>query len=248
MVFGPLDGVLHDCARLHYKRPVARLRQQQFARGLVKRTARQPVGVGKPLGQFAHVIGSGVQGLHQAIRRYAPDRGVPFERFAEPRIRGAIMDELRDRDPLTRRQRQGVRQVLTAMSEHVATHGNLPSHHDIAVRTQLSEGDVDSLLGMGAASVNLEEEFAEGLRYMDVIADTETLSPAEAADQSLSMEALRCAIRQLPERDQQLLYFRHHEQLGVKEIALAFDVTPGRVSQMYNEIVMRLRVLMKTNA
>ena len=154
----------------------------------------------------------------------------------------------RARDPLTRRQRQGVRQVLTAMSEHVATHGNLPSHHDIAVRTQLSEGDVDSLLGMGAASVNLEEEFAEGLRYMDVIADTETLSPAEAADQSLSMEALRCAIRQLPERDQQLLYFRHHEQLGVKEIALAFDVTPGRVSQMYNEIVMRLRVLMKTNA
>jgi RNA polymerase sigma factor for flagellar operon FliA len=193
------------------------------------------------------LIGSGVQGLHQAIRRYVPERKVPFDRFAESRIRGAILDDLRGRDPLTRRQRQGVRQVLTAIAEHLAARGSLPSHRDIAVRTSLSEGEIECFLGLGAATVNLEQEFCAGLRYMDVIADSGALTPAEEADRRFAAEALEQAIRKLPERDQQLLFLRHHEQLGVKEIAAALRVTPGRVSQMYNEIVARLRTLMKTD-
>jgi RNA polymerase sigma factor (sigma-70 family) len=65
--------------------------------------------------------------------------------------------------------------------------------------------------------------------------------------QHLALEAMREAIRKLEQRDQQLLFFRHHEHLTVKEIAEVFGVTPGRISQLYNAIVVKLRALMKVD-
>lgn len=194
------------------------------------------------------LIGTAVQGLHQAVQRYDPASGVPFPCFAEIRIRGAILDELRQRDPLTRSQRQTIRRVQTAVAEFAARHARLPTPEEISAEVEVPAEQVSYFMNMAADPVNLEEEFEEGLRYQDIIPDDREPTPDAAADVVFGLEAMRVAIRQLSVREQQLLYLRHDQELGVRETAEALGVTPGRVSQMYGEILARLRVLMHINA
>lgn len=191
------------------------------------------------------LLGVGVLGLHQAVRRYDPKSGVAFSFFAEIRIRGALIDELRQRDPLTRPQRQTIRRVQQMAAELTLQHGRFPTEAELASATELTQAQVTQHLGMAADPVNLEEEFEDGLRYMDVIPDHQGVDPSAKADITFGLEAMKAAIPKLSTREQQLLYLRHHEELGVKEIAEVLSVSVGRVSQMYNEILAKLRILMQ---
>jgi RNA polymerase sigma factor for flagellar operon FliA len=190
------------------------------------------------------LIGMGVVGLHQAIRRYQPESGVPFDVFAEHRIRGAIFDELRQRDQLTRPQRRAVRRLQIAYAELSSRQAQRPTPAELAAHADMSEAEVNRFMGMAADPLDLEAEIEDGLRYLDIIPDPSGIDPAAAADRTLSLEALRRAIGQLDDREQQLLYLRHDLELGVKEIAVVLRISNGRVSQIYNEIVAKLRRLM----
>lgn len=194
------------------------------------------------------LIGVGVQGLYQAIHRYDQTSGVAFSCFAEIRIRGAVFDDLRQRDPLTRPQRRTIRQVQEAASLFASKNARFPTPEELAACTELTPDQVTSYLNMAADPVNLAQEFEDGLSYQDVIPDDRTPSPSQAADVTFGLESMRHAIRTLSEREQQLLFLRHHEELGVREIGEALKVTPGRVSQMYNEILAKLRMVMQIEA
>lgn len=193
------------------------------------------------------LLGSGVLGLNKAIERFSPERGIPFVQYSIPRIRGAILDELRQRDPLTRSQRSSVRKVYQAVSEFVSEQERLPDQQEIGEKAGMTAEDAGFFLGLGATPVNLEDEFQDGCQYMDVIADERSINPSDAVEQTIAIEHLRDAIKKLDTRDQQLIYFRHHEEMTVKEIAAVFEISPGRVSQLYNAVIIKLRSLMQVD-
>lgn len=208
-------------------------------------------GIAIRVGHFVEpreLVGAGVMGLNEAISRFSPERNVQFSTYATPRIRGAILDELRRRDPLTLRQRRSVRKIKKAVADFVMREERAPSNREISGAVGMNMKQVELYLGLGTAPINLEAEFREGLRYVEVLADQQTPQPDKVADRSISMQEMREAIRKLGERDQQLLFFRHHERLSGKEIARIFEISPGRVSQLYNAIVTKLRALMRIDS
>ncbi len=191
------------------------------------------------------LLSSGVIGLHHAISSYSDDRQVLFSTFAYKRIKGAIIDDLRAQDHLTRTQRNYYREICAAINKLTIELSRPPTDSEIAEATNLSIANVDRYIGMGHDVVNLDEEFRDGLSYMDVLPDHKALSPAEAAHRSLALDKLREHFRDLEEREQKLLFLRHFEEMSVKEIAKVLEVSEGRISQIYQKIVLKLRALMR---
>lgn len=193
----------------------------------------------------ADLLGAAILGLHSAIQRFAENQGVPFPAYARKRIAGAVLDELRQRDPLTRSQRSRVRRTKQALEEFTRGNGRAPSDRELARELAMTEEEVAEAMALEYHTVSLDEEAGDGLTYRDLLADANTPTPLEHAERQSARRALCQAIPKLDVKDQQLLFFRHSQALNVAEIAAVFDVTPGRVSQMYNRTILRLRALME---
>lgn len=194
------------------------------------------------------LLGSGVLGLHDAISNYSKQRKTAFSTFAYKRVRGAILDSLRKQDHLTRTQRQCYRDICAAISVLTERFARPPTDQEISEETGIAEGDIAMYIGMGSNAVSLNDETRnEGVEYLDFLADDKAISPVDAADVSLSLEKMRRAFRKLPERDQQLLFLRHFEEMSVKEVAVVLDISEGRISQLYKQIILKLKALMESN-
>lgn len=191
------------------------------------------------------LLGSGVLGLHDAISNFSRHKKTPFTAFAHKRIKGAILDQLRKQDHLTRTQRQHYRDICAAIGRLTEKLARPPTEQEIADETNITCDDVSMYIGMGSNAVSLNDEKGNtGVAYLDFLSDNNSVSPFNAADIAISLEGLREAYRKLDERDQQLLYLRHFEELSVKEIARVFEISEGRVSQIYKQIILKLRALM----
>jgi len=191
------------------------------------------------------LLSSGVIGLHYAISNYSKEKGVLFSTFAFKRIRGAILDELRSQDHLTRTQRNCYREICAAINRLTKQFSRPPTDNEIAEETNLTCREVDRYIGMGSETINLNDEFEEGLSYLDVLADEESPSPRESAHRILALERIREHFRLLSEREQKLLFLRHYEEMSVKEIAKVLEISEGRISQIYQKIIIKLRALLK---
>ncbi len=193
---------------------------------------------------FEELLSSGVVGLHSAISSFSADKNASFSTFAFKRIKGAILDDLRSQDHLTRTQRSSYKELCGAISSLTQSLSRPPTDRELAERTGLSESEIDKIIGMGSETVNLNDEFEDGLRYMDVLADTNSPSPEESAHSSLAIDKLKEHFHQLDDREQKILFLRHFQDLSVKEIAAAMEVSEGRISQIYHKTVIKLRALM----
>jgi RNA polymerase sigma factor for flagellar operon FliA len=190
------------------------------------------------------LMGAAVLGLHDAVRRFSVDRKVSFPHYARIRIRGAIREELRNRDPLTRGQRATVRKIRDVAGELSAKSGRQPTHAEIAETAGMKEDEVVNYLALGSGTASLHEELEDGLQAIDLLPDDSLPSPRDETDLELLRELLQQALTELGVKDQQLLFFRYHLGLTLQEISGVFGVTPGRISQMHADIVLRLRSLM----
>ena len=195
--------------------------------------------------QKEELIGAGVIGLHAAINNFSFQRGISFSAFAHKRIQGAILDDLRSRDPLTRCQRQNYKQICNAVNRLYERFSRTPSLEEIVEEVGLSSCAIEMYLGMGMVPIKLDDPCQDGVAYKDLIPDTSIDNPCEIANRSLAREEMKRAFGSLKTRDQQLLYLRHHKDMKVKEIATVMGVSEGRISQLYKEIIVKLRGLFK---
>jgi RNA polymerase sigma factor for flagellar operon FliA len=191
------------------------------------------------------LLSVGVLGLHHAIRGFSKDRGVSFASYAQKRIKGSILDELRRQDHLSRSQRKEYRDICAKIRIFTEENGRPPTDDEIAEAAGATIEHIRYLIDIAGAAVSLHDTSRHGTPYVDVIADERDPLPSELADKQFVREALRDAFRKLEPRDQQLMFLRHHEELRVKEIAAVLGVSEGRVSQMYKEIVIKLRAFLK---
>jgi RNA polymerase sigma factor for flagellar operon FliA len=193
------------------------------------------------------LLGAGVLGLHDAISSFSTNKKTAFSTFAYKRIKGAIIDDLRNLDHLTRTQRAYYREICAAINKLTMEYSRPPTDYEIAKETNLSISDVDRYIGMGSDTVNIHEEFKDGLSYVDVLPDTKTPSPDDSVHWSMAISKLKEHFSDLEEREQKILFLRHYEEMSVKEIAKVLEISEGRISQIYQKIVIKLRALMKVD-
>ncbi len=192
------------------------------------------------------LLSIGVIGLHSAIKSYNQEKNSSFEGYAYKRIQGSILDEMRVRDHLTRTQRTNYKKVCEVIKNYSAKYNENPSPEKIAELADLKANEVQLYLGVIQGNVNLDDSNRDGTRYSEIVPDTNSNSPIAETDQKIALEDLRKHFRRLDEREQKILFLKHHEDLPVKEIALVLEISEGRISQIYKIIIEKLRKMMLT--
>lgn len=187
---------------------------------------------------------AGTFGLIDAVDRYDPDLGVPFEPYARSRIRGAVLDELRSIDWVPRSVRRRARQVEVAMAECQREFQRTPTDEEVAERAGLTLAELQQLYrGLSLAHVAALDEVLRSRPAVHErhLADPAAPDPLMAVEQADEMRSLREAIAELPERDQVLLSLYYFEGFTMAEVGLALDITESRVSQLHTRAMLRLR-------
>lgn len=198
------------------------------------------------------LIQVGLIGLSEALSRYEAAQGVQFETFATQRIRGAMLDELRGNDWMSRGSRKSQKDIEQALRRLEHKLGRTPLESEIAADLGLSLVDYQSLLGKvrGTQLVYLED-MARGSDEDDSfldrhVGDSEVDPMNMLRDQRLR-QALVAAIKNLPEREQFIMSMYYEQDMNLKEIAAVLDVTESRICQLHSQSIARLRAKMRAH-
>jgi RNA polymerase sigma factor for flagellar operon FliA len=181
---------------------------------------------------------AGAMGLIDAARRYDAARDVKFETFAEHRIRGAMIDEMRRMDHLPRRLRAEADQLERERARLAQTLGREPGADDLAAALGRPAEEVAEVLLLLQPALQVEEELAVSL----VPAADEAIARGQLA------AGLAGAIGALPERLQTLLALYYDEGLTYREIAKVLAVSEPRVCQLHSDAMKRLRAALAEDA
>lgn len=187
----------------------------------------------------------GAFGLIQSIESYDPRRGAKFETFCRKRVRGAMMDELRSHDRLSRDARDRARVVLTARVALRQELGREPTHHELTQRVRLSSGEVERALATAATRnvLSLDArngEFAEDnepLLLADDLVDDEHLQPPEAAQRN---DLLRLIEGSLSSAERNLVRLRYGDGLTMRRIGRRLGLSESRVCQLHSRLLLKL--------
>ena len=193
------------------------------------------------------LYGAGVLGLLDAVERYDPSRGVAFTTFAELRVRGAILDNLRSHDWASRTTRRRAKDVQAAYSQLEQTKGRPATEAEVADFMSISINDLHEILTEinGLMVSNLDEQDEKtGLSLLDTICDRSS-SPLDQLEESERRNLLIQGIEKLPPRERQIIALYYVEELNMKEIGAVMGVTESRVSQLRTQAIMRLRGTLK---
>ena len=181
------------------------------------------------------LVAAGLLGLTEAARRYDDTRREPFLPFAEQRIRGAVLDELRRGDLLPRRVRQVARKIASTIQGLEAS-GVAPTEERLAdamgVTLEQYRSDLAHLIHVGVESID-----GEGA----VMLVDEQQRPDEQASHREALARVRAALEKLESRDVTLLGLHYIEELTFQEIAATLGITASRACQLLWRAVARLR-------
>ncbi|MFG6158696.1 RNA polymerase sigma factor FliA [Halomonas sp. 1390] len=187
------------------------------------------------------LIQAGTVGLLEAMGRFNAGQGASFATFANQRIRGAMLDELRSRDWLPRSVRRSARAVDAAVRRLEQELGRAPEETEIAAALEMPLADYRRLLNdtNSGQLLPFEELMAEG---GETRLESRALeSPfAQLLDQEKRQQLVE-AIEALPEREKLLMALYYQEELNLKEIGAVLGVSESRVCQLHSQAVSRLR-------
>ena len=219
---------------------------------LVRRLAHHMMAKLPPSIEVDDLIQVGLIGLADALARYEAAQGVQFETFATQRIRGAMLDELRENDWMSRGSRKSQKDIEKALRKLEHLLGRGPVESEIAAELGLSLVDYQTLLGKvrGTQLVYLED-ISRGTDDEDSFLDRH-IADADADPLSLLRDdrmrkSLVKAIETLPEREQHIMSMYYEQDMNLKEIALVLGVTESRVCQLHSQSIARLRAKMRAH-
>jgi RNA polymerase sigma factor for flagellar operon FliA len=215
---------------------------------LVKRIAHQMM-VRLPYSvQIDDIIQAGMMGLLDAASRYDEFHGAQFETYATQRIRGAMLDELREADWLPRSLRRDMRRIEQAISRLQQKLGRSPTESEIAAELDMPLAEYQHLLqeSRGAQLMYYEdfhdEDHDDFFERFEFDSDADPL--ALLADDRFKTELIR-AIENLPERERVLMGMIYEQDMNLREVGEVLGVSESRVSQLHSQAVARLRSWMK---
>ena len=196
------------------------------------------------------LIQAGIFGLKDAIEAYDPERGVKFETYCAPRIRGSILDELRSMDWVPRLVRSRAHQLERARQILEAQLGRIPTEKELATELELDKEEFHRLQrdanAIGLISLNNkfnENEGEKDVREIDIIQDQKSKNPVTEAQKRDLKDLLS---KGLTRAEKLIVILYYYEEMTMKEIGATLDLSESRVSQMHSSIVARLKAQMNT--
>jgi RNA polymerase sigma factor FliA len=200
------------------------------------------------------LINSGIIGLIDALKKFDASLKIKFKTYAEFRIKGAILDELRALDWVPRSTRQKASRLEKAYAELEQRLGRAATDVEMMEYLNIEVEEFDSLMceARGVALISLDELRVDGdenyeRNLLEFLADPEALSPAHMLNLDQIYRIVAEAIDMLPEKERLVISLYYYEELTMKEIGEIMDITESRVSQIHTKAILRLRGrLMKT--
>jgi len=221
---------------------------------LVRRLALQLIAKLPANVDLDDLIQAGMMGLLDASTRYQDDQGAKFETYASQRIRGAMLDELRANDWVSRGLRQSSRSVAKAVHAQEQKLGRAPNEREIAQELQLPLEAYQQLLQeIHGCQLVYYEDFDRNEQensFLDQQARGESGTRGDSngpLDQLLESglrHRLVEAIEAIPERERLLLSLYYEQELNLREIGAVMEVSQSRVCQLHSQVISRLRALL----
>lgn len=211
---------------------------------LVKRIAyhlmaRLPASV-----QFEDLVQNGMLGLLDALDRYETGFGAQFETYATQRVRGAMLDGLRENDWLPRNLRRELRRIEAAINQLEHEHGRAPSEHELAEALGMTLADYQKTLheARGHQLVYFDDFAGDGDEdFLERHFTDNDADPASILEEKSVKETLVKAIGRLPEREKLMMALYYEQELNLREIGEVMGVTESRVCQLHSQAIARLR-------
>jgi RNA polymerase sigma factor for flagellar operon FliA len=202
--------------------------------------SRLPEGV-----ELDDLISAGVFGLMDAIDAFDLSRGVKFETYCVPRIRGAMLDELRTMDWVPRLVRSKASKLNEALKTLEARLGRQPSEIELAQELNITVAELEKMI-LDASAVNLislnkkwyETDSYKDVREIDILEDKKGEDPTKRIQRG---DLMRLVTKGLNRNERLIIILYYYEELTMKEIGATLDLSESRVSQMHSSIVQRLQ-------
>jgi RNA polymerase sigma factor FliA len=198
---------------------------------------------------FDDLLHAGIVGLIDAMHKFDPSKNVRFASYAKFRIRGAILDSLRDMDWSPRDLRRKARRLETTMQKLQTELGHSASEPELAHAMGMSLEEfqhmLDEIRGLEVGSLQIESlEDGRETDLGETLPGPPDQDPLTLCMQGERRQMLAEAITQLPEREQQVLALYYQEELTMKEVGAVLGVGESRVSQIHSVAVARLRAFL----
>lgn len=197
------------------------------------------------------LISAGTVGLLEAIDRFDESKGVQFNTYASIRIRGAIMDELRSMDWMTRSMRDKSNRLEKAYEAIEKRNGRPAETDEVARYLDITTEELYGVLGeVCALSVmNLEDmgvhNHDDTMDILECIKDPEGKDPMVAAKFNELKRKVAEVIETLPEKERLIVSLYYYDELTLKEIGKVLDITESRVCQLHSQTMLRLKARLK---
>ena len=192
--------------------------------------------------EYDDLVSYGVFGLIDAIEKYDTGRGVKFDTYAQLRIKGAIIDYLREIDWLPRSVRQKAKELEKAYYELENELGRPATDEEVAARLDVSVEDFQKKIQHIStySVVSLDDLLEQKREFANDDGNNET-SPGAAIEQDVLRSILIEAINVLPEKENKVITLYYYEELTYKEIGKLLSISESRVSQLHTKAIIRLK-------
>ncbi|MDR1162302.1 MAG: RNA polymerase sigma factor FliA [Candidatus Accumulibacter sp.] len=212
---------------------------------LVKRIAYHLMGRLPASVQADDLVQNGMIGLLDAIERFETGLGAQFETYASQRIRGAMLDGLRENDWLPRGLRRELRRVESAISKFEQEYGRAPAETELAAALKVPLADYQKMLqdARGHQILSLEDLVEnEGDDFFERHFADEAGDPSKIFEDGNMRRQLVQGIDELPEREKMAMALYYERDFNLREIGEIMGVSESRVCQLHSQAVARLRV------
>ncbi len=192
------------------------------------------------------LVSVGIIGLMDAMDKYDPNREAKFKTYAEFRIRGAMLDEIRSMDWIPRSVHERVSLLQRTHTKLLNRLGRPPTDEEVAGEMKLSPAELDDFLvrSQGAVLLSLDDfslHEPDGPKILDMLADRQHPDPLAMILNDRERSRVTDAIQQLPEKERLVLTLYYYEELTMKEIGGILKVTESRVCQIHTQAVLHLK-------
>lgn len=191
------------------------------------------------------LIHSGILGLMDAVEKFDPGRGIKFKTYAELRVKGAILDGLRDLDWVPRslrRKKKSIEQAYHAIEQRL---GRAATDEEVATELNLPLEELhkalDDLKGVTLGAFAEAGEDGEGESLISFVPDPDAEDPSQVFQASELKEILKGAVDLLPKKERFVVQLYYFDELTMKEIGTLLNITESRVSQLHTKAMLRLR-------
>ncbi len=191
------------------------------------------------------LIHSGILGLMDAVEKFDPARGIKFKTYAELRVKGAILDGLRDLDWVPRslrRKKKDIEGAYHAIEQRLgraATDEEVAGH--LGVPLEELHRNLDELKGVTLGAFAEAGEDGEGESLISFVPDPDAIDPSQVFQAKELKEILKGAVELLPKKEKFVVQLYYFDELTMKEIGTLLNITESRVSQLHTKAMLRLR-------